>query len=122
VPQSLLAAATDPNLAETAASTRWRYTKPLGEPIPVAHYFSFANWRREVHTLSGWILWHMRKCYWLWRHDRLGRRHALGHLGVCGGALRVAGCRRGAWPMVRLVLVQQALKTATLSRYGLTLP
>ena len=64
----------------------------------------------------------MRKCFWLRWHDRHGRLNALKRLGVRGRALGVAGCRRGAWPMARHVVVNQALKTATLNRYGFTLP
>jgi RNA-directed DNA polymerase len=85
-------------------------------------YFSYANWRREVKALSGWIRRHMRKCFWQRWHNRQGRRNALQRLGVRGRRLQVAGCRRGAWPMARHVVVQQALKTATLNRYGFTLP
>jgi len=86
------------------------------------NYYGYANWRREVHALSGWIRRHMRKCFWLRWHNRHGRRKALERLGVRGRALGVAGCRRGAWPMARHVIVNQALKTATLNRCGLTLP
>lgn len=86
------------------------------------NYYGYANWRREVQALSGWIRRHMRKCFWLRWHNRHGRRKALERLGVRGRALGVAGCRRGAWPMACHVVVNQALKTATLSRYGLTLP
>jgi len=86
------------------------------------NYYGYANWRREVHALSGWIRRHMRKCFWLRWHNRHGRRKALERLGVRGRALGVAGCRRGAWPMARHVVVNQALKTATLNRCGLTLP
>lgn len=86
------------------------------------NYFSYANWRRQVHALSGWIRRHMRKCFWLRWHDRHGRCNALRRLGVRGRALGVAGCRRGAWFMARHIVVNQALKTATLNRYGFTLP
>ena len=86
------------------------------------NYYRYANWRREVHALSGWIRRHMRKCFWLRWHNRHGRRKALERLGVRGRALGVAGCRRGAWFMARHVVVNQALKTATLSHYGLILP
>jgi len=85
-------------------------------------FCNWLNWRREVHALSGWIRRHMRKCFWLRWHNRHGRRKALERLGVRGRALGVAGCRRGAWPMARHVVVNQALKTATLNRCGLTLP
>ena len=64
----------------------------------------------------------MRKCFWLRWHNRHGRRKALERLGVRGRALGVAGCRRGAWFMARHIVVNQALKTATLNRCGLTLP
>lgn len=86
------------------------------------NYFSYANWHKEVTRLGGWIRRHMRKYFWLRWHNRQGRRNALARLGVKGRALGVAGCRRGAWPMARNVVVQQALKTATLNRYGLSLP
>ena len=86
------------------------------------NYFGYANWRREVIALSGWIRRHMRKCFWLRWHGRQGRRNALCRLGVRGRGLGVAGSRRGAWAMATHVVVNQALKTATLKRYGLSLP
>ncbi|WP_338115068.1 reverse transcriptase domain-containing protein [Thiocapsa imhoffii] len=86
------------------------------------NYFGYANWRREVHALSGWVRRHMRKYFWLRWHDRHGRFNALRRLGVRGRALGVAGCRRGAWFMARHIVINQALKTATLNRRGFTLP
>lgn len=86
------------------------------------NYFSQANWRREVKRLSGWIRRHMRKYFWLRWHNRPGRYNALRRLGVRGRSLGVAGCRRGAWPMARHVIVQQALKTERLNRNGFPLP
>jgi hypothetical protein len=47
MPQSFLAAATDPNLAETAAAlTRWRSARPLGARMPEA------LWSRAVELAS----------------------------------------------------------------------
>lgn len=86
------------------------------------NYFSYANWQSEVKKLSGWIRRHMRKCFWQRWHNRAGRRNALERLGVSGRALGVAGCRRGAWPMSRHVVVNQALSTARLNRHGFGLP
>ena len=86
------------------------------------NYFGYANWRKEVTTLSGWIRRHMRKCFWLRWHNRAGRYQALRRLGVKGRGLQVAGCRRGAWRMSTHVVVNQALKTAALNRYGFGLP
>lgn len=86
------------------------------------NYFGYANWRREVHSLSGWIRRHMRKYFWLRWHSRQGRRNALYRLGIRGRALGVAGCRKGAWPMARHVTVQQALKTKRLNQNGFVLP
>lgn len=86
------------------------------------NYFSYANWRAGVIRLGGWIRRHVRKYLWLRWHNRQGRRNALERLGVTGRGLGVAGCRRGAWAMARNVVVQQALKTKTLNRYGFTLP
>ena len=85
-------------------------------------YFSYANWRRERHALSGWSRRHMRKSLWLRWHNRHGRRKALARLGVTGRALGVAGCRRGAWFMARHVVVNQALNTRRLERRGFSLP
>jgi RNA-directed DNA polymerase len=86
------------------------------------NYFGYADWRREVTQLSGWIRRHMRKCFWLRWHNRAGRYQALRRLGVRGRGLNVAGCRRGAWRMAIHVVVNQALKTATFNRFGFGLP
>lgn len=86
------------------------------------NYFGFANQRWAVTRLSGWIRRHMRKCFWLRWHNRKGRYNALRRLGVKGRALGVAGCRRGAWPMARHVVINQALSNDTLRRYGFALP
>lgn len=86
------------------------------------NYFGYANWRGSVKRLSGWIRRHIRKCFWLRWHNRKGRYNALHRLGVRGKALGVAGTRTGAWPMSRHIVVNQALKTKTLNRYGFSLP
>jgi len=86
------------------------------------NYFELTDWRREVEDLNGWIRRHMRKCFWLrWHHPR-GRLRALKRLGVRGRALGAAGCTTGAWAMARHPNLQQALKNATLERYGFILP
>lgn len=86
------------------------------------NYFGYADRNAQVLRLSGWIRRHMRKYFWLRWHDRKGRAQALRRLGVRGRGLGVASCRRGAWPMSRHVVVQQALRTAQLSRAGFALP
>ena len=64
----------------------------------------------------------MRKYFWQrWHHPR-GRANALRRLGVRGRGVGVAWSHRGAWPMARHVVVQQALKTARLNRAGFGLP
>lgn len=86
------------------------------------NYFELADWRREVVDLNGWIRRHMRKCFWLrWHHPR-GRFRALKRLGVRGRALGNAYCAKGAWAMARHWTLHQALKNATLERYGFILP
>jgi len=86
------------------------------------NYFALADWRREVEDLTGWIRRHMRKCFWLrWHHPR-GRLHALRRLGVRGRALGHAYSARGAWAMARHATLQQALRNATLQRYGFIIP
>jgi RNA-directed DNA polymerase len=86
------------------------------------NYFALADWRREVEDLSGWIRRHMRKCFWLrWHHPR-GRLNALRQLGIKGRALGMAYSGLGAWAIARSRVLQQALKTQTLNRYGLIIP
>ena len=86
------------------------------------NYFQLANWRREVEDLTGWTRRHMRKCFWLrWHHPR-GRLNALKRLGVRGRALGNAYCAKGAWAMALHPTLQQALKNATLQRYGFIIP
>ena len=86
------------------------------------NYFRYANWRAAVHRLSGWIRRHMRKYCWQRWHSPQGRANALRRLGVRGRGVGVAWSRCGAWPMARHVVVQQALKTAHLTRAGFGLP
>ena len=86
------------------------------------NYFRYANRRGDLLMLTGWIRRHMRKYFWQRWHNANGRRNALQRLGVTGRSLGVAGSRRGAWPMARHVVVQQALKTRTLSQWGFSLP
>jgi RNA-directed DNA polymerase len=86
------------------------------------NYFGYANWQAEVSRLSGWIRRHMRKYFWQRWHNPKGRANALRRLGVRGRGVGVAWSRRGAWPMARHVVVQQALKTTRLHRAGFGLP
>ena len=102
---------------EDELKTRWKsYIKGWW------NYFGYANWRREVHSLGGWIRRHMRKYFWQRWHNPHGRANALRRLGVRGRGVGVAWSRRGAWPMARHVVVQQALKTVRLNRAGYGLP
>ena len=86
------------------------------------NYFGYANWRREVIRLSGWIRRHMRKCFWQRWHDGRGRYNALKRLGVTGRGLWLAASSCGAWRMARNPVINQALGTATLNRHGFHLP
>jgi RNA-directed DNA polymerase len=86
------------------------------------NYFGYANGQAEVHRLSGWIRRHMRKYFWQRWHNPQGRANALRRLGVRGRGVGVAWSRRGAWPMARHVVVQQALKTVRLNRAGFGIP
>ena len=86
------------------------------------NYFKLADRHREVADLSGWIRRHIRKCFWLrWHHPR-GRINALKRLGVKGRALGMGHCGLGAWAIARHVVIQQALKTRTLNKYGFIIP
>lgn len=86
------------------------------------NYFGLANRHWGLPALSGWVRRHMRKFFWQRWHNRAGRQNALRRLGIQGRALHVAGCRHGAWPMATHVVINQALRTATLNRWGFTLP
>lgn len=86
------------------------------------NYFRFADWRREVTDLSGWIRRHIRKCFWQrWKSPK-GRARALRHLGIRGRSLGLASCSQGAWPMACHVVLQQALSNRHLHRYGFVFP
>ncbi len=86
------------------------------------NYFRLADWRREVTDLSGWIRRHMRKCFWLrWKTPR-GRINRLKRLGIKGRSLGQGYSGRGAWPMARHPVLQQALNNRTLARYGFIIP
>jgi len=105
------------HLTEAELKTRWRsYIEGWW------NYFSYANRRAGVTALSGWIRRHMRKYFWQRWHNPKGRANALRRLGVRGRGVGVAWSRRGAWPMARHVVVQQALKTTYLQRAGFSLP
>lgn len=86
------------------------------------NYFGYANWRGALKALTPWIRRHMRKCFWLRWHKPKGRRNALYRLGIRGRALGIAACSRGAWPMAKHVVVNQALKTRVLNRFGFVVP
>ena len=86
------------------------------------NYFQFADWRRKVKNLSGWIRRHMRKCFWQRWHHPLGRINALKRLGVKGRILGMAYSGLGAWAMARHWVMQSALKTETLNKYGFIIP
>lgn len=86
------------------------------------NYFGHADWQDEVRKLSGWIRRHMRKYFWQRWHNRAGRYNALKRLGITGRALKVAGTKRGAWPMAIHVTINQALKTSRLNQAGFNLP
>lgn len=86
------------------------------------NYFGIATRRWEVDDLSGWIRRHIRKCFWLrWKTAR-GRIQALRRLGVKGRSLGAGYTGRGAWAMAKQWAMHQALKTATLNRYGFIVP
>jgi len=86
------------------------------------NYFQLADRRWEVNDLSGWIRRHMRKCFWLrWKTPR-GRINQMKRLGVKGRSLGQGYSGRGAWPMARHPVMQQALNNRTLARYGFIIP
>jgi RNA-directed DNA polymerase len=86
------------------------------------NYFRFADRPRALKGVASWIRRHMRKFFWQRWHDRHGRRNALRRLGVPERQLNISGSRRGAWPLARTPIVQTALSTARLARFGLFVP
>ena len=86
------------------------------------NYYQLAEWRREVEDLSGWIRRHMRKCFWQRWHGPKGRLNMLRKLGLKGRILGMAYCARGAWPIARHPVMNQALPKRTLQRHGFIIP
>jgi RNA-directed DNA polymerase len=86
------------------------------------NYFRPAQWRRPIFDLEGWVRRHIRKCYWLRRHNWEGRRNALLRLGLNPNLVRSANTSRGAWRMARHPTLQKALRNTTLHRLGFLLP
>jgi RNA-directed DNA polymerase len=85
-------------------------------------YYRLAEARRTLGNLEGWVRRHIRKSFWLRWHSRPGRWRRLRQLGIAGGALGLAGSRRGAWPVSKSPILQQALSRSVLRRYGFLLP
>lgn len=86
------------------------------------NYFRAADRTWNVRRISGWIRRHLRKYLWQRWHNPKGRRNALYRLGVRGRGLGISSSRLGAWPLAKHVIVQQALTTAKLNRFGFHLP
>jgi len=86
------------------------------------NYFRIADRPRALKGVAGWMRRHMRKFFWQRWHDRHGRRNALRRLGVPERQLSISASRLGAWPAARTPIVQRALSTARLARFGLIIP
>ena len=85
-------------------------------------YFRLAEAQRPVRDLERWVRRHIRKCFWLRWHGRKGQLHRLRQLGIRGRDLGVAGSSRGAWAVAKEPVLQSALSTADLRRYGFLFP
>jgi group II intron reverse transcriptase/maturase len=85
-------------------------------------YYRLAEARRPLVALEGWIRRHIRKCFWLRWHDRVGRERHLRRLGVTGRSLGVATSRRGAWGVAGQPELQWGLRNSVLRRHGFLLP
>jgi RNA-directed DNA polymerase len=86
------------------------------------NYYRRADVRQPVFRLEGWIRRHIRKCFWLRWHSRLGRERALRSCGLRGRMLKIACSGRGAWHLAGTGSLQTALSNAVLRRYGFLLP
>jgi RNA-directed DNA polymerase len=85
-------------------------------------YYSLVEWRRPIFQTEGWTRRHIRKCFWLRWHKSKGRVAALKRLGVPAQRALIGRSSRGAWPMARHAVMQEALSNKTLKRYGFLLP
>jgi RNA-directed DNA polymerase len=85
-------------------------------------YFQLAEDRQALFRLEGWIRRHIRKCFWLRWHSRVGRERKLRELGLRGLLLKVASSARGAWRIARTGSLQKALSNAILRRTGFLMP
>ena len=64
----------------------------------------------------------VRKCFWIRWKTPTGRLNALRRLGIKGRALGVAYTGIGAWAMARHPVLQQAMKSSALNKYGFIVP
>ena len=85
-------------------------------------YFRLAEDRKPVFRLERWIRRHIRKFFWLRWHSAAGRENALRRLGVHPRLLLFAHTDRGSWFMARNAVMNSALGTRTLRRYGFLMP
>jgi group II intron reverse transcriptase/maturase len=85
-------------------------------------YYRLAEDRRPILWKEGWIRRHIRKCFWIRWHGSQGRYNALRRLGVPPQRARIGRSSRGAWPMARHPVMQEALNNRVLHRYGFIMP
>ncbi|OGT81206.1 MAG: group II intron reverse transcriptase/maturase [Gammaproteobacteria bacterium RIFCSPLOWO2_02_FULL_61_13] len=86
------------------------------------NYFRLSECRRAITALEGWVRRHIRKCFWLRWHHKVGRLNALRRLGVRGRLLKTALSGRGAWHLARGGTLQTALSNQVLRRFGFLVP
>jgi RNA-directed DNA polymerase len=85
-------------------------------------YYRLAEARTSIRELESWTRRHIRKCFWLRWHGRVGRERNLRRLGLTGRALGVATSSRGAWRVAAQPELHQVLSNSVLRRYGFVLP
>ena len=86
------------------------------------NYFQWAEMRRPILALEGWIRRHIRTCFWLRWHNAAGRENALRKPGLRGRMLKAAFTSKGAWYIASKGSVQSALSHSVLRRFGFLLP
>ena len=85
-------------------------------------YYRLVEARTAIRDLESWTRRHIRKCFWLRWHGRVGRERNLRRLGLRGRALGVATSSRGAWGVAAQPELHKALSNSVLRRYGFLLP
>lgn len=84
------------------------------------NYFCIADWNGR--SVSGWTRRHMRKCFWQRWKSKKGRMRNLTKLGISSRFLKRIKYYGSAWRNAKHFVLQTALNSKVLIKYGLITP